>query len=262
MTDEQIRFDDGLGYEQYMGRWSRLVGEEFLRWLSPAHGLRWLDVGCGNGAFTELLVQRCAPAFVDGIDPSEAQLTFARARLTGRPVSFQRADAMALPIVDNTMDAAVMPLVIFFVPDPARGVAEMARAVRPGGLVAAYAWDIAGGGLPFQSLREEMQAMGIHVPLPPSPGASRLDILQELWSGAGIVDLETSVIVVERTFADFDEYWTTVHMGPTVASALRRLPSSDSTALEQRMRAVLTSPASDRICERARAHAIRGRVTC
>lgn len=77
MTTE-IRFDDGAAYERYMGKWSQLAGEAFLDWLAPAPGLRWLDVGCGNGAFTEMLAERCAPASVEGIDPSEAQLAYAR----------------------------------------------------------------------------------------------------------------------------------------------------------------------------------------
>src|SRR4051812_30481386 len=137
---DQIRFDDGAAYERYMGKWSQLAGETFLDWLAPAAGLRWLDVGCGNGAFTEMLVERCAPLSVHGIDPSEAQLAYARSRAASRVAQFQPGDAMALPFPDNAFDAAVMPLVIFFVPEPARGVAEMARVVSPGGLVAAYAW--------------------------------------------------------------------------------------------------------------------------
>ena len=80
MAEQQIRFDDGAAYEQVMGVWSRFAGEIFLDWLAPATGLRWLDVGCGNGAFTELIVRRCAPGEVQGIDPSEEQLAFARAR--------------------------------------------------------------------------------------------------------------------------------------------------------------------------------------
>ena len=71
MLTNQIRFDDGAAYERYMGKWSQLAGEIFLDWLAPKSGLRWLDVGCGNGAFTELLVERCAPVSVQGIDPSE-----------------------------------------------------------------------------------------------------------------------------------------------------------------------------------------------
>jgi ubiquinone/menaquinone biosynthesis C-methylase UbiE len=137
MSEQQVRFEDGATYERYMGRWSQLAGDVFLDWLALRAGLRWLDVGCGNGAFTEMLVDRCAPSAVDGIDPSEAQLAFARTRPTSSIVRFRQADAMALPFPDDSFDVAVMPLVIFFVPDPTKGVAEMARVVRPGGTVAA-----------------------------------------------------------------------------------------------------------------------------
>src|SRR5689334_3970493 len=129
MSTDTIRFDDGGAYERYMGKWSQLVGEKFLDWLAPGSGLRWLDVGCGNGAFTEMLIERCAPATVHGIDPSEAQLAYARARCASPVAQFQLGDAMGLPFPDDTFDVAVMPLVIFFVPDPAKGIAEMARAV-------------------------------------------------------------------------------------------------------------------------------------
>jgi ubiquinone/menaquinone biosynthesis C-methylase UbiE len=60
-----------------MGIWSRLAGDVFVSWLAPEPGLRWIDVGCGNGAFTQLLVDRCAPSEVHGIDPAEGQLAFA-----------------------------------------------------------------------------------------------------------------------------------------------------------------------------------------
>src|SRR5665213_564148 len=126
MNESQIRFEDGAAYEGYMGIWSRLAGEEFLRWLAPAAGGRWADVGCGNDAFTELLLDRDAAAQVEGIDPSEEQLAYARQRLAGRPASVHAGDATALPWPDAAFDAATMALVIFFVPDPAQGVAEMA----------------------------------------------------------------------------------------------------------------------------------------
>jgi ubiquinone/menaquinone biosynthesis C-methylase UbiE len=80
MAEPQIRFDDGLSYERYMGDWSRRAGNIFLDWLSAPPGLKWIDVGCGNGAFTELIVERCAPIEVQGIDPSEGQLAFAQKR--------------------------------------------------------------------------------------------------------------------------------------------------------------------------------------
>ena len=152
MVEQQIRFEDGAAYERMMGTWSRLAGTIFLDWLAPRSGQRWIDVGCGSGAFTELLVERCAPAEVQGIDPSEAQLAFARARPAARVAEFRPGDAMALPFSEDRFDAAVMALVIFFVPDPAKGVAEMVRVVRSGGTVATYAWDMVGGGFPQETI--------------------------------------------------------------------------------------------------------------
>ena len=169
MNRPQIRFDDGASYETYMGVWSQSVGDTFLQWLAPAPGGRWADVGCGNAAFTEMLVERCAPAEVQGIDPAEAQIEFARTRLpAGAPVAFQVGDARALPWDDARFDAAVMALVIFFVPDPAKAVAEMVRVTRPGGSVSAYAWDVLGGGLPYAAMMDEIKAMGIALPAAPS----------------------------------------------------------------------------------------------
>ena len=256
----EIRFDDGAGYERYMGTWSQLAGGTFLDWLAPAPGLRWLDVGCGNGAFTERLVERCAPASVDGIDPAEGQLVFARSRPAARLARFHQGDAMALPFPDDAFDVAVMPLVIFFVPEPAKGVAEMARVVRPGGTVTAYAWDMPDGGFPYAALQAEMRAMGIAVPMPPSPEASRIDALQDLWRGARLDDVGTREITVQRTFADLDDYWTTVLGGPSVGRQLAAMSAADLEVLKARMRAHLPADSSGRITYAARANAVKGRV--
>jgi SAM-dependent methyltransferase len=261
MTSVQsIRFEDGAAYERYMGRWSQLVGDVFLDWLAPRPGLRWLDVGCGNGAFTESIVERCAPSVVVGIDPSEAQLAFARARPPLRGADLRQGDAMALPFPAQAFDAAVMPLVIFFVPDPKRGVAEMARVVRPGGTVSAYAWDMLGGGFPYELLLAELRALGHPVPSPPSPEASRLETLRDLWIGAGLEAVETRGISVQRTFASFDDWWTIVLEGPSVRSLFRTMPPADVDLLQGRMRTRLPADADGRITYSARAHAVEGRV--
>ena len=191
MAEPQIRFDDGAAYERMMGIWSRFAGDIFLDWLAPRPGLRWIDIGCGNGAFTELLVERCSPAEVQGIDPSEGQLAFARTRPAARVAEFRQGDAMALPFSEDRFDAAVMALVIFFVPDPAKGVAEMARVVCPGGTVATYAWDMLGGGFPQEPIQAEMRAMGLTPLRPPSSDASRIEALQDLWTDAGLEVVET-----------------------------------------------------------------------
>jgi SAM-dependent methyltransferase len=243
-----------------MGEWSQRAGRIFLEWLAPKTGLEWLDVGCGNGAFTELLVERCAVRSVVGIDPSEEQLAYARGRPASRVAEFRQGDALALPFPDDAFDAAIMALVLFFLPDPKKGVAEMVRVIRPGGVVASYGWDLLAGGLPYASLQSEMRAMGIAVPMPPSPGASGMDALLDLWTGAGLSDVETREITVERTYESFDEYWSIIFGGPSVAAKLAQMPPDDLTRLKDRMRALLSADASGRITYGARANAIKGRV--
>jgi ubiquinone/menaquinone biosynthesis C-methylase UbiE len=255
----QIRFDDGEAYEDFMGKWSRLAGHAFLDWLSPARGLRWVDVGCGNGAFTELLVERCAPRQVQAIDPSEGQLAFARTRLARAPVAFTLGDAMALPYADGSVDAAVMALVIFFVPEPARGVAEMVRVIRPGGGACAYAWEILGGGFPYFALQDEMRKMGQAPMLPPRVEAAGIGALHQAWTDAGMVDVETHEIVVQRTFADFDAFWTAVRRGPATAPRMSGMPAADIDLLKQRLRERLPAAADGSITYSARANAVRGR---
>lgn len=260
-TRGQIRFDDGARYERYMGIWSRLAGDRFLDWLAPPPGLDWLDVGCGNGAFTQALIARCAPARVYGIDPSAAQLAHARTRLDVDAAHLLVGDAMALPFPAASVDALVMPLVIFFVPEPARGVAEMARVGRPGALISAYAWDMPGGGFPYHALQARLRAQGVAVPAPPSPEASRLDVLQALWAGAGLCEVRTHSIEVRRTFADFDDYWQTVLGAPSVGPQLARLRPDEAAQFAAEVRAELPlDPANGTIMLGARAHAVAGRV--
>ena len=258
MVEQKIRFDDGAAYEQMMGIWSRSAGEVFLDWLAPPSGLRWIDVGCGNGAFTQLLVERCAPVEVQGIDPSEGQLAFARARSTSRVTEFRHGDAMTLPFPADRFDAAVMALVLVFVPDPAKGVAEMVRVVRPGGTVATYMWDMLGGGFPLDPVLLEMRAMGLTPLRPPQMDASRMEALRGLWTGAGLEAVETREITVHRTFTDFDDFWKTKLKSPAIAPVVAAMASADNETLKSRVRAALPADAEGRITYGARAHAIKG----
>ena len=260
MTDAQIRFNDGAAYEQMMGKWSRLAGAVFLDWLAPPPAMSWLDVGCGNGAFTELIAERCAPAAIAGVDPSEGQLKFARSRPSAQIATFQLGDAMALPFADKNFDAAVMALVIFFVPAPAKGVAEMVRVVRPGGSISAYAWDMAGGGFPFEQIYAEIRAAGLTPLMPPSVDASRIDVLRDLWTSAGLLAVETREITVQRTFANFDEFWTVTATGSAIQPVLAGMTDADVAALKSRVRARLPDDADGRLTFASRANAVKGYV--
>jgi ubiquinone/menaquinone biosynthesis C-methylase UbiE len=260
MAEPAITFDDGVLYERAMGAWSRLAGEVFLDWLAPPPGLRWIDVGCGNGAFTEVLLGRCAPAEVQGIDPSEGQLAYARTRPGARDALFQRGDAMALPFDADRFDAAAMALVIFFVPEPATSVAEMARVVRPGGLVAAYAWDMPGGGFPFDPVHRELRAQGFTPPLPPHAGIARAEALRALWEDAGLEAVETRAITVQRQFESFDAYWESARSGSSLRAVLETMAREQVARIEAGVRARLPADDVGRITHTARANAVRGRV--
>lgn len=252
-----LGFDDGAAYERMMGTWSRLAGESFLNWLAPPAGLRWIDVG--SGAFTQLIVEQWAPAEVQGIDPSEGQLMFARTRPAARVASFMQGDALALPFPDRRFDTAVMALVIFFIPDPVKGVTEMVRVVRQGGTVATYAWDVLGGGVPLEPIQAEMRTMGVTPVLPPNSDVSRMQSLWELWSRAGLDAIETREISVQRTFADFEDFWETSllsSVGPTVAA----MPTRDAELLKSRVKARVVANAAGHITCAALANAIRGCV--
>ncbi|MBK9134307.1 MAG: class I SAM-dependent methyltransferase [Betaproteobacteria bacterium] len=215
-----------------MGRWSALVAAPFLDWLALPPGLAWLDDGCGDGSFTEVLLARQAPARVVGVDPAPAQLAFARRRAGTAGARFVQADAQALPLPDDGFDAAVMALVLFFLPDPARGVAELARVVRPGGTIAAYHWDIAGGGLPLHPILEAVRAEGHATREPPSAWAAARPASAGLWHGAGLAEVQTCQIEVSRHFATFDDYWRTAQG----SDRLRKLFASLAPAALQRLR--------------------------
>ena len=131
-------YTDGAAYEQFMGQWSRVAGEAFIDWLGLPPGLNWVDVGCGTGAFTGLILNRCVPRTVYAVDSSADQIAYARNTPVATRATFRVGDAQALPCADGEFDVAVMALVINFLANPAQAVSEMRRVVRPGGTLATY----------------------------------------------------------------------------------------------------------------------------
>ena len=207
MSDKKIVFEDGYAYERMMGVWSQIVGKEFIEWLNPKGGQSWIDIGCGTGAFTAQIAELCAPSQLLGIDPSEHQIEFARKRSLAHSATFQTGDATDLPCEPSSFDVATMALVLFFLPDPVLGMAEMKRVVKSEGTLAAYVWDIPGEGLPIDPIHAEFRKRGIDYPLPPSSDVSNIDKLEKLWTEEGIDSIECKQIKVSRSFKNFDEFW-------------------------------------------------------
>jgi hypothetical protein len=135
----------------------------------------------------------------------------------------------------------------------------MVRVVAPGGTIATYAWDMMGGGHPGEPIRAEMRAMGLTLLRPPSLAASRIEALRDLWTGAGLDAVETREITVQRTFADFDDFWTINLMTPSVGPTVAAMPASDAEQLKARVRARLPADDSGHITCTGRANAVKGR---
>jgi SAM-dependent methyltransferase len=256
------RWDSGGAYEPYVGRWSRLVAREFVKWLTVPPGSRWLDVGCGTGALTQTVLENAAPSEVVGIDPSAAYIASAGARMDDPRAHFEFGEAQALRAAAATFDAVVSGLVINFVPQVEPAVAEMARVTRPGGTVAAYVWDYAEG---MQLMRYFWDAAGAL-----DPKAKELDEGQRFWLckpeplsrlflSAGLEDVEVRAIEVPTYFRDFDDYWSPFlgGQGPAPGYAMS-LSEQRRAELRERIRASLPSDAEGGIPLSARAWAVRG----
>ena len=260
MTQATIKYEDGQAYERGMGVWSLLTGQDFLEWLAPIPGLRWIDIACGTGAFTELIMQRCAPSEIQALDPAEAQLVYARQRSGSSGATFIEGDAMALPFEDGRFDAAVMALALNLVPDPSKGVSEMVRVVRSGGTVSTYIWDLPGGGFPYEPIQTEMHALGMTPPQPPRADATVMAALVKLWEDAGLGAIQTRQINVKRDFSNFEDFWSasagTGLLRPTITAMARE----DLARLQARVRTRLGALKDGPVSHEAHANAIQGRV--
>ncbi|MBB3675998.1 class I SAM-dependent methyltransferase [Modestobacter versicolor] len=255
---------DGDRYERYVGRWSRPVAQRFVAELGVPAGRRWLDVGCGTGVLTSTVLDHAAPASVLGVDRSPEFVAHAAAHVVDPRVAFRTADALVLPVEDAAVDVVVSGLVLNFLPGHPAAVAEWRRVVAPGGLVAAYVWDYAGG----MELMRLFWAAATRVTL----AAGSLDEgarfpvcapgpLGGLFRGAGLTDVVTGSIDVPTVFADFDDYWTPFLGGTGHAPAyVATLGRDDRTALREALRADVPVRDDGSIALTARAWTVRGRV--
>jgi SAM-dependent methyltransferase len=261
VTEVARSFDDGDAYERFMGVWSLAAGTTFLDWLRAPRGARWLDVGCGTGVFTELVLNRCFPATVVAVDPSSAQLEFARRKPATKGADFRVADAQALPFADASFNVIASALVINFIPDRPRAIAEMCRVCRPGGIVGGYVWDFAEDGAPNLPICRGMMELGIDPPPVPGTKDSRLDAMRSLFADARLEDITVRTIGVTVSFTDFDEYWhSQMPSYSPVTKTIAKLPEADRTRLIEIVRASLPSLPDGSVTCSARANAIRARV--
>ena len=254
-------FTDGAAYERMMGRFSRTAGDLFLNWLAPPPGLDWLDVGCGTGAFSELVLDRCRPRSLAAIDPSEDQIAYARTTPAAARVKFQVGDAQSLPYADAEFDCATMALVITFIANPAKALGELRRVVKPTGTIATYVWDFLSGGSPQQPLREAVEALGVAVPPTAGHANSTPQRLEEIFRAASLEAVATRSIEIEVSYPDFETYWTSqTALANTVVQHLRAMTEADVARVKAWLRAHLPTDPAGRIAYKARASAARARV--
>jgi SAM-dependent methyltransferase len=255
----------GGAYDAFMGRWSRIVAREFLRWLGVhAHG-KWLDVGCGTGVLAQTILDEAAPVSVTGLDQAPGFISFARTKINDPRAGFIVGAATALNLEPNMYDAAVMGLVLNFVPDPDEAIAGLKQVIRPGGVLAAYVWDYAGT---MQILRHFWDAaVQLDADAVPLDEGARFPIcspenLNALFEKQGLANVGVRTIDVGAHFADFQDYWSPFLMGQGPAPGyVASLTIERQARLRDMVRSHLPVAPDGSIDLVARAFAVKGEKT-
>jgi SAM-dependent methyltransferase len=256
-------WEHGDPYEQYVGRWSRLVAPRFVSWLNIPAGRRWLDVGCGTGALGAAILDHGSPLSVVGVEPSNGFLEKAKEQL-GHRMTLRSGSAAAIPLEDGAVDVSVSGLVLNFVPDGRAALGEMARVTIAGGTIGAYVWDYAGK---MELMRHFWDAAAEL-----DPAAARMDegarfsvcrpeALTELFESAGLRGTEVTAIDVTTLFASFEDYWRPFlgGQGPAPAYAMA-LDAPIRARLRDAIRGRIPLQTDGSISLTARAWAIRAAV--
>jgi SAM-dependent methyltransferase len=246
-----------------MGRWSRELATLLVRFAEVRDGDTLLDVGCGTGSIAAAVASTPAVRIV-GLDPAAAYVGFARSRHDRDRTRFIVGDAQRLPFHDATFERTLSLLAINFVPDPQKAATEMTRVTRRGGIVAAALWDYGDGMEMLRVFWDEAVALAPdaerrderHMPL------SRGGELTSMWRSHDLRDVAESPIVIDTSFASFDDYWFPflAQQGPAGAY-VASLSEFDINRLRLKLARRLLGHDADRpITLRARAWAVRGTV--
>jgi ubiquinone/menaquinone biosynthesis C-methylase UbiE len=259
-ADTAHSFDDSAAYERFIGTWGRAAGGIFLDWLVAPDGADWLDIGCGTGLFTELIVAARSPATVVAIDQAVGQIAHARSKPVGQRASFELGDAQAMSFSDASFDIVTSALVINFIPDRPRALSEMRRVARRGGMIAGYVWDFGEEMSPSGPFRLGMREVVPDLPALPGTEDSSFGALRRLFARAGLEEIDTRTIDVTVSFPDFDAFWLaqTPSYSP-MTKMIAAMTAGERTRLTEAIRARV--PIRDgAISYPARANAIKARA--
>ena len=253
----------GDSYERYVGRWSRRVAPMFLDWLRARPGAAWADVGCGTGALSATILDRCAPSSVTGVEPSPGFLKTAGQNLGDR-ATLHQGSATSIPLDDASVDYTVSGLVLNFVADAPAAIVEMSRITSRDGVVAAYVWDYAGKMQLMQQFWDAAVALDARASSIAEqhrfPNCSP-DPLRTLFTNGGLEDVEVGALELPMPFRSFDDYWEPFLGGAGPAPVyVANLDEAARSALRERLRERLPIAADGSIALEARAWAVRGTV--
>ncbi len=252
----------GTAYERFMGRWSTLIAGQFLNWLAVPPARTWLDVGCGTGSLTRLILEMYQPREILAVDSSADFIAHAQRSITDPSVHFRVGLAQSLDLDSDSMDAVVSGLVLNFVPEPRAAILEMSRVTRPGGKIGIFLWDYAGGmqmlryfwdaAVELHSSARELDE-GLRFPL------CREGQLESLMQEVGLKQVEARAIEVKTVFQNFDDYWQPFlgNVGPASIYTMS-LSQEDRQELEDKLRKSLPIDDKGSISLIARAWAVKG----
>ena len=257
-------WQSGIAYERFMGRWSALIAQKFLNWLAIPPACSWLDVGCGTGSLTRLILATQQPKEIISIDSSSDFISHAQRSITTPLVHFKVGLAQSLELDSNSIDVVVSGLVLNFVPQPEAAILEMLRVTKPGGKIGIFLWDYAHG---MQMLRYFWDAAveldnkanefdeGIRFPL------CQEGQLESLIRKVGLKQVEATSIEVKTVFQNFDDYWQPFlgNVGPAPGYTIS-LNQKDRQKLEDKLRKSLPIDNNGSISIMAKAWAVKGAV--
>lgn len=256
-------FSSAAAYEWFTGRWSARLARAFADFLPVRADGRTLDVGCGTGVMAQAMADRYPRMSIVGIDPVENFLDYARARMPGTRVTFDRGSVLALPYADHAFDQSVSLLVFHLLPDPERGALEMRRVTRPGGVVAACTWDVVGNQRIQVFWEEQVRLDSASETQAERPRhCNRRGELSLLWQDTGLTNVTETALEIRTEFQSFDDYWLPFleGVGPTGMFVAALTPERRDAIREALRRRLLGGHANGTIILAGQAWAVRGTV--